>query len=175
MKSLQYFHFSPLITESNLISLQVIDNAVCDAVVMVLCDGGFFLQHPEHHHTLLQYLTQANPTSANEVRCLLFAAKSLEATSNFLKASNSDLQGFLDLAEKSLPSCSVLQDATILEKLLWGVGRQAKEGSVSEEQLEQSRLILLQCLHSPVLSVRLCGLVFDLVVCVFVCKCACRM
>ncbi|XP_050706077.1 rotatin-like [Eriocheir sinensis] len=138
-------------------AVQVIDNAVCDAVVMVLCDGGFFLQHPEHHHTLLQYLTQANPTSANEVRCLLFAAKSLEATSNFLKASNSDLQGFLDLAEKSLPSCSVLQDATILEKLLWGVGRQAKEGSVSEEQLEQSRHILLQCLHSPVLSVRLYG------------------
>lgn len=143
----------------------MIDSAVCDAVVMVLCDGGFFLQHPEHHHTLLQYLAEANPTSANEVNCLLFAAKSLEATSNFLKASNSDLQGFLDLAEKSLPSCSVLQDAAILEKLLWGVGRQAKEGIVSEEQLERSRLVLVQCLRSPVLSVRLCGLVFGLVLC----------
>lgn len=124
------------------------------------------MQHPEQHHTLLQYLIQANPTAANQVKCLLFSAKSLQATSSFLKASNSDLQGFLDLAEKSLPSCSVLQDSAVLEKLLWGVGRQTKRGSVSEEQLKRSRSMLLQCLNSPVLSVRLCGLVFDLFVCV---------
>lgn len=151
----------------------LLDSAVCDAVVMVLCDAGFFLQHPEQHHSLLQYLTQANPKAARDVKCLLSAVKSLQATSSFLKASDSNLKKFLDLAERSLPSCSILQDVAFLERLLWGVGKQAKEGSVSVDQLERSRFILLQCLHSSVLSVRLCGLVFDLVVYVH-CRVVCR-
>lgn len=142
-----------------MVFLQVLDDDVCKAVVMVLCDGGFFLQHPQQHHCLLQYLTQVNATAAGEVRCLLFAAKSLQATSSFLQAPDSDPQAFLDLAEEALPSCSVLRDSAFLERLLQGVGKQAVESNISEEQLERSRFMLLQVLHSPVLSVRLRGLV----------------
>ncbi|KAK8388982.1 hypothetical protein O3P69_020746 [Scylla paramamosain] len=136
---------------------QVLDDAVCEAVVMVLCEGGFFLQHPQQHHSLLQYLTQANATAADEVRCLVFAAKSLQATSSFLQASDSDIKAFLDLAEKALPSCSVLQDAAFLERLLQGVGRQAVQNSISDKLLDKSRFMVLQILHSPILSVRLKG------------------
>ena len=138
----------------------MLDDAVCEAVVMVLCEGWFFLQHPQQHHSLLQYLMQVNVTAASEVRCLLFAAKSLQATSSFLQASDSDIEAFLDLAEKALPSCSVLQDGAFLERLLKGVGKQAVEGSISDKLLDKARFMLLQILHSPMLSVRLKGLVY---------------
>ena len=131
---------------------------------MVLCDGAFYLQHPQHHNFLLQYLNQTDATASGKVRCLLYAAKCLQATSTFLQAPNSDLEAFLDLAEEALPSCSVVQDDAFLERLLQGVGRQAVKGDVSKKQLDKARFMLLRVLYSPVLPVRLKGLVC---VCVF--------
>nr|XP_045603670.1 rotatin-like [Procambarus clarkii] len=138
-------------------SNQVIDGDVCEGLILILCDGGFYLEHKNQYDILLQYLIQAKPMVATQIKSVLFAAESLHATSDFLQTSSSQITEFLDLAEKAVPVSSIHRSNVLVEKFIRGAAKQIALGNMDKEKVEKSRRLLLQILVFPDVTVRLSG------------------
>lgn len=106
---------------------------------------------------MLQHLRQANPTTGTQIECVLYAAKSLQATSSFLQTTSSQVEQFLDLAEKAVRVSSIHQSTLLVEKLVRGLAKQIAEGNLNEDQLRRTRSLILKVLHFPDNTVRLSG------------------
>lgn len=133
------------------------DGSVCEGLLHILCDGGFYLEHKTQHDTLLQYLSQVQPETSRPIHCVLFAAKSLEAAVTFLRTSSADLNQLLYLAEKAIAVASLHQSSVLVEKLVRGLAKQIALDNVNEDQLGRARSILLDVLHCPDDTVKLSG------------------
>ncbi|XP_069941170.1 rotatin-like isoform X2 [Cherax quadricarinatus] len=138
-------------------SSQVIDNDVCEGMIRILCDGGFYFEHMSQHNVLLKHLSIANPTVGTQIKSVLFAAQSLKATSDFLQTSSSQQVQFLDLAEKAIPVSSIHQSNVLVEKFVRGVAKQISLGNMEEEHVEKAQMLLLQILRFPDATIRLSG------------------
>ncbi|KAK3876745.1 hypothetical protein Pcinc_018481 [Petrolisthes cinctipes] len=135
----------------------VVSGDVTDGLMSVLCNGGFYLAYRPIHTALLTYLDQANPSATSQVRSVLFAADSLQATCEFLRASGMGLAPLLGLAERSLPSSCIHQSTSFVDKLVERVSDTLAEGSMGEEELRRARELVLAVLRYPDLTVKLTG------------------
>ncbi|XP_071513328.1 rotatin-like isoform X2 [Panulirus ornatus] len=139
------------------VSPQVIDGDVSEGMIHALCDGGFYLEHKDQYSILLQYLSQARPTSGNQIECILFAAKSLQATSSFLQTASSQVEQFLDLAGKAVQVSTFHKSTLLVEKLVRGLAKQIAQGNLNEDQLSRARNLILEVFNFPDVAVRLDG------------------
>ncbi|XP_066980837.1 rotatin-like [Macrobrachium rosenbergii] len=139
---------------------QIVDKEIVASLILVLCDGGFYLGYRTHYSLLLQYLSQVLPDMTTQVNSILFAAKSLEATATFLSTSSSDFEEFLTYAEAAIEVASIHQSSVFVEKLVRGLGKQVSVGTVGSHHLQRARDLLLKVIHFPENSVKLAGYTF---------------
>ncbi|XP_068219569.1 rotatin-like [Palaemon carinicauda] len=136
---------------------QVVNKEIVASLILVLCDGGFYLGYNTHYSLLLQYLSQVLPGMTTQVNSILFAARALESTATFLCTSSSDFEEFLTCADAGIAVASIHQSSIFIEKLVRGLGKQVAIGNIGSQHLERARDLLLKVIHFPDVTVKLAG------------------
>ncbi|KAK7067609.1 hypothetical protein SK128_024999 [Halocaridina rubra] len=136
---------------------QIIDRDVSASLILALCDGGFYLEYRKEYDFLHPYVSKVMPDIAAQMKCILYAADALKITAAFLQTSSARLEEFLKFGEKALSVASIHQSSVFVEKLVRGLAKQVSIGNSEINLLEEMRKLLLQVLHHPDVTVRLCG------------------